>query len=82
MAPAATRTRPFDTVTWGTPSTPTSELPNLASRLIRMVYVSAAIAFNDPPMQYDLCIWGEAHVWTWGARVVCGLSAHISFCHA
>ncbi|KAH9998466.1 glycoside hydrolase superfamily [Russula compacta] len=29
----------------------------------------AAIAFNVPPMQYDLCIWGDAHVWAWGARV-------------
>jgi len=31
--------------------------------------MGAAIANNDPPMEYDLCIWGDAHVWTWGARV-------------
>jgi len=23
-------------------------------------------------MQYSLCIWGDAHVWDWGALVVCG----------
>ena len=38
---------------------------------MRVPITSAAIANNDPPMEYDLCIWGEAHVWTWGARVVC-----------
>ncbi|KAH9054275.1 glycoside hydrolase [Lactarius vividus] len=36
---------------------------------IRFRRMGAAIANNDPPMQYDLCIWGDAHVWTWGARV-------------
>lgn len=36
---------------------------------IRFRRMGAAIANNDPPMEYDLCIWGDAHVWTWGARV-------------
>ncbi|KAI9509426.1 glycoside hydrolase [Russula earlei] len=36
---------------------------------IRFREMGTAIANNDPPMQYSLCIWGEAHVWTWGARV-------------
>jgi len=36
---------------------------------LRFREMGAAIAKNHPPMQYDLCIWGEAHVWTWGARV-------------
>ncbi|KAH9034867.1 glycoside hydrolase superfamily [Lactarius pseudohatsudake] len=36
---------------------------------IRFRRMGAAIADNDPPMEYDLCIWGDAHVWTWGARV-------------
>jgi len=31
--------------------------------------MGAAIAKNDPPMQFSLCIWGDAEVWTWGARV-------------
>ncbi|KAI0254137.1 glycoside hydrolase [Lactifluus subvellereus] len=36
---------------------------------IRFRAMGAAIAKNDPPMQFSLCIWGDAHVWTWGARV-------------
>ncbi|KAH9961254.1 glycoside hydrolase [Russula dissimulans] len=36
---------------------------------IRFRKMGAAIAKNHPPVQLDLCIWGEAHVWTWGARV-------------
>lgn len=30
-------------------------------------------------MQYSLCIWGEAQVWTWGAHVVRGLSARYPY---
>ena len=51
----------------------------LAYRLICVAHVSAAIAKNDPPMQYSLCIWGEAEVWTWGARVVRGVLARYSY---
>ncbi|KAI0305670.1 glycoside hydrolase superfamily [Multifurca ochricompacta] len=36
---------------------------------IRFRKMGDAIANNDPPMQFSLCIWGEAHVWAWGARV-------------
>ena len=46
-----------------------------ASCLTRVAHYSHAIAHNVPPIQFSLCIWGEAHVWTWGARVVCQLSA-------
>jgi hypothetical protein len=53
-------------------NTPT---PCLAFQLTSVPHVSAAIAKNDPPMQFNLCIWGDAEVWTWGARVVCGISA-------
>ena len=49
--------------------------PYLESRLTSVPHVSAAIAKNDPPMQFSICIWGVAEVWTWGARVVCGISA-------
>ncbi len=48
----------------------------LASRLTCVAHVSHAIANNVPPMQFSLCIWGQAHVWTWGARVVCRLSVY------
>jgi hypothetical protein len=72
----ATRTRPSDSAAWGMLSKSTS-LFCLASQLTCVPHVSAAIANNDPPMQYSICIWGEARVWTWGARVVCERSA----CH-
>jgi len=36
---------------------------------IRFRRMGTAIANNYPPVQFSLCIWGEAHVWTWGARV-------------
>jgi len=42
---------------------------HLAFRLTCITHVSNAIAKNDPPMHFSLCIWGQAHVWTWGARV-------------
>ncbi|KAI9461320.1 glycoside hydrolase superfamily [Lactarius psammicola] len=35
---------------------------NSALRFRRM---GAAIADNDPPMEYDLCIWGDAHGHSW-----------------
>jgi hypothetical protein len=31
---------------------------------------SGALALQARPIQFDLCIWGQAEVWTWGARVV------------
>ncbi|KAA1473947.1 glycoside hydrolase [Dentipellis sp. KUC8613] len=36
---------------------------------IRYRYMGAAIADGSRPVQMDLCIWGEANVWEWGARV-------------
>ena len=44
-----------------------------ASQLTYVAQYRAAIAKNHPPVQFSLCIWGEAHVWAWGARVVCRL---------
>jgi len=32
---------------------------------------SGALAQVSRPIQLDICIWGQADVWTWGARVVC-----------
>jgi len=32
---------------------------------------SGALAHVSRPIQLDICIWGLADVWTWGARVVC-----------
>ena len=31
---------------------------------------SGALADQTRPVQFELCIWGQAEVWTWGARVV------------
>lgn len=70
----ATRTRPSGSAAWGMLPKSTSQFC-LASQLTCVPHVSAAIANSDPPMQYSLCIWGEARVWTWGARVVCERSA-------
>ncbi|KAI0266743.1 glycoside hydrolase superfamily [Gloeopeniophorella convolvens] len=36
---------------------------------IRYRQMGAALANNDPPVQFSLCIWGDANVWTWGNRV-------------
>lgn len=72
----ATRTHPSGSAAWGMLPKSTSQ-SRLASQLTCVPHVSAAIANNDPPMQYSLCIWGEARVWTWGARVVRERSA----CH-
>lgn len=31
---------------------------------------SAALVAQSRPIQYNLCIWGNANVWDWGGRVV------------
>ncbi|KAH8994058.1 glycoside hydrolase superfamily [Lactarius akahatsu] len=49
--------------------TTTNDLSRNDDCLIWGSIASAAIADNDPPMQYVLCIWRDARVWTWGARV-------------
>jgi len=36
---------------------------------IRYRQMGAALAEQSRPFQYDLCIWGTAEVWEWGARV-------------
>ncbi|KAF5389464.1 hypothetical protein D9757_004251 [Collybiopsis confluens] len=36
---------------------------------IRYRQMGAALATQSTPLQYDLCIWGNANVWDWGARV-------------
>ncbi|KAG5639125.1 hypothetical protein H0H81_006714 [Sphagnurus paluster] len=36
---------------------------------IRFRRMGAALAAQPRPIQYELCIWGQANVWDWGARV-------------
>ncbi|KIJ52351.1 glycoside hydrolase family 27 protein [Sphaerobolus stellatus SS14] len=36
---------------------------------IRYRRMTAALDSVSRPIQYDLCIWGDANVWTWGSRV-------------
>ncbi|KAJ3784409.1 glycoside hydrolase [Lentinula aff. detonsa] len=36
---------------------------------IRYRQMGAALAEQSSPFQFDLCIWGAANVWDWGARV-------------
>ncbi|KAF5351855.1 hypothetical protein D9756_007703 [Leucocoprinus leucothites] len=40
---------------------------------IRYRQMTAALADVSRPIQLDICIWGTAQVWTWGARVVLNL---------
>ncbi|KAI0779331.1 glycoside hydrolase [Fomes fomentarius] len=36
---------------------------------IRFRRMTAALVETERPFQLDICIWGNAHVWEWGARV-------------
>ncbi|OCH95116.1 glycoside hydrolase [Obba rivulosa] len=36
---------------------------------IRYRQMGAALAAQSNPIQFNLCIWGDANVWQWGARV-------------
>ncbi|KDQ57454.1 glycoside hydrolase family 27 protein [Jaapia argillacea MUCL 33604] len=36
---------------------------------IRYRQMTAALVAQSQPIQYNLCIWGNANVWQWGARV-------------
>ncbi|KAJ3778701.1 glycoside hydrolase [Lentinula raphanica] len=36
---------------------------------IRYRQMGAALVDQSRPFQFDLCIWGDANVWDWGARV-------------
>ncbi|TFL01475.1 glycoside hydrolase [Pterulicium gracile] len=36
---------------------------------IRFRLMTAALANVPRTIEYDICIWGQARVWTWGARV-------------
>ncbi|KAF5370766.1 hypothetical protein D9758_001833 [Tetrapyrgos nigripes] len=36
---------------------------------IRYRQMTAALAKQTQPIQLDICIWGQANVWEWGARV-------------
>ncbi|KIP11591.1 glycoside hydrolase family 27 protein [Phlebiopsis gigantea 11061_1 CR5-6] len=42
---------------------------------IRYRQMTAALAAQPNPIQFNLCIWGAANVWEWGARVA-GLKGH------
>ncbi|GJE97766.1 glycoside hydrolase family 27 protein [Phanerochaete sordida] len=36
---------------------------------IRYRQMTAALVAQPHPVQFSICIWGDANVWTWGARV-------------
>lgn len=36
---------------------------------LRYRQMGAALVAQSRPIQYELCIWGQANVWDWGARV-------------
>ncbi|KIM69771.1 glycoside hydrolase family 27 protein [Scleroderma citrinum Foug A] len=36
---------------------------------IRYRRMTAALDVQKSPVQYSLCIWGQAHVWEWGSKV-------------
>ncbi|GLB37677.1 putative melibiase [Lyophyllum shimeji] len=36
---------------------------------LRYRQMGDALAAQSRPIQYEICIWGQANVWTWGARV-------------
>jgi len=62
---AAIPTRLFATVKW-------RESHSFDTRQYQLKNgYSAALAHVSRPIQLDICIWGQANVWTWGARVVC-----------
>jgi hypothetical protein len=43
---------------------------SVSNSAIRYRQMAGALASQTRPIQFELCIWGQAQVWTWGARVV------------
>ncbi|ETW80921.1 glycoside hydrolase family 27 protein [Heterobasidion irregulare TC 32-1] len=55
---------------WSDSSTPPGNDWYNSNSAIRYRQMTAAlVAENTNPVQFDLCIWGTANVWEWGARV-------------
>jgi alpha-galactosidase len=54
---------------WSDSSNPTNGDWYNSNSAIRYRRMTAALAAQPRPIQLDICIWGQANVWTWGARV-------------
>ncbi|KZP27698.1 glycoside hydrolase family 27 protein [Athelia psychrophila] len=54
---------------WSDSSTPQDNDWYNSNSAIRYRQMAGALAAQSRPIQFDLCIWGNANVWTWGARV-------------
>ncbi|TFY81345.1 hypothetical protein EWM64_g2667, partial [Hericium alpestre] len=54
---------------WTDSSTPPGDDWYNSNSAIRYREMGGAIVTSSRPVQFDLCIWGDANVWEWGARV-------------
>ncbi|EMD37848.1 glycoside hydrolase family 27 protein [Gelatoporia subvermispora B] len=54
---------------WSDSGTPQGNDWYNSNSAIRYRQMGAALAVQSNPMQFNLCIWGNANVWQWGARV-------------
>ncbi|KAI0318865.1 glycoside hydrolase superfamily, partial [Amylostereum chailletii] len=54
---------------WTDTATPQDDDWYNSNSAVRYRQMGAALANGPVPVQFELCIWGTAHVWEWGARV-------------
>ncbi|KAF8160647.1 glycoside hydrolase superfamily [Crassisporium funariophilum] len=54
---------------WSDSSTPQGGDWYNSNSAIRYRQMTAALAAQSRPIQFELCIWGQANVWNWGSRV-------------
>lgn len=54
---------------WSDSATPPDNDWYNSNSAIRYRQMTAALAAQSRPVQFNLCIWGTANVWDWGARV-------------
>ncbi|KDR71599.1 hypothetical protein GALMADRAFT_143854 [Galerina marginata CBS 339.88] len=54
---------------WTDSATPQGNDWYNSNSAIRYRQMGAALAGVSRPIQFELCIWGQANVWNWGARV-------------
>ncbi|KAH9484982.1 putative alpha-galactosidase B [Psilocybe cubensis] len=54
---------------WSDSATPQGNDWYNSNSAIRYRQMGAALATVSRPIQFELCIWGDANVWTWGSRV-------------
>ncbi|THH15641.1 hypothetical protein EW146_g4866 [Bondarzewia mesenterica] len=54
---------------WSDSGTPQGNDWYNSNSAIRYRQMAAALSTSSNPVQFDLCIWGNANVWEWGARV-------------